>query len=907
MSENERPPQPEQLEISQKMRSRLEAAVAAGGPKAEEAKELLGQTVVREENKPEVPKVLEGKKEEVGGTAEILERLHRPSVKDEAARLEQARAGRQTDEAVLEEQPPVTPEKKLEIEVYKPKPNLVVAPAVRVDQNGVVEGEARYLPEEDDKEKEKREQFNNDLDLVLDRPKPEKEAEIKEAKARLRVRGVRLANGLNLDKKEDRKAYVDRKREIMRIVKEVRAGKTLNGDDQEVLRNVKINPKELVENKKEPDVLHVDVDEEEPDLPKGEKKTAKVDDKAEKARGKLDLFLGMEPGKNRDEMLRAWLKQNPDASVEDTKLAVEALGKVEKKVAGKEMVPTDPMEYRKFMRETMKLVIDRADNAGDLNPNAIEAKLKAEISGRTGQLVVEVFPNALGKEVRDAVEAEIRARSNLRVLQLREDAYKGYDKSAALAKYINDNKGSETNSADPSFVAVETYKWLKNINNLGDPEGTTTQKVDKALSLLLRLGEENPMFSADEADFVGFGNIYDPKYDTERKMTALGLIARECGEDAKDLAYQLFQAFKEEGNYNKDHYMFVLFQFSQARKNAADSGSPVGSRRLYVDKMIDPADGQEKTVAQVAGGHEREIPCLARSPLRAQAKYGEEPAPTPAEPNKRKDLKRPDLNFRRAVDGNFLQNLDYSNIKNLPDRETFSEIKNAVKVKTAIEDIGKLGESDKSSVVGNAEKALKEIRNSGQELVESQVVGSQEISQGWLDFQLEREVENVLWEVSIRNPMNISNLSSQSRQKPNFLLPSGLADLFSKVGLETGKKGYRIINNQQHFSWLRAKFRETIDDTYRVFENEDVNNGGMTLEKGDKELIKKQELYLENKKLPTIPGEGIVDVATGVHRAAQVVTAPFDRFNSAAAGIIPDKKGKGPLHEAKKWMKKPWF
>jgi hypothetical protein len=612
----------------------------------------------------------------------------------------------------------------------------------------------------------------------------------------------------------------------------------------------------------------------------------------------LDRYLKMNAGPNRDALIRE-LMTRQDINDDLFDRMTHALSGGETKRAEALVIPKEPIEYKKFMRTRIRKIIEDASSEhlslegvlGNLK-NGVTAEMGFDPSRVGG---INLFPRELGNTIEVEIKEEIRARVNLRSLELKEDEYKGADKNAMLLKYINDSKGSETNQANPSFVAFETYQWLKNIDSLDDPEGTTTAKVDKAMSLLLKLGQDDPRFySAEEADFVGFGNIYDPKYDQNRKKEALGLVARECGEDARNLSLQLFKAFKEEGNYNKDHYLFVLFQFADARKNAALGGNPIGSRRVY---MVEDPNHPGKTIfrADAPNGHEKEIPCLAKSPLRAQAKYGE---------SNGKDLKIPNLHFERALNARFLNDLNEPNVKNLPDREMFTEVKNAIKVKTSIEEIGKLGESDKSTAIASAEKSLKEIRNSGQELVDSQAV-----TQEWMDYQLYREVLDATWEMSVYNPMNVTNLSSQSRQKPNFLLPSGLSEFFAKVGQETGKRGYRIIGDQQHFGYLRSVFQKLIIDSYNKIENEDPNRGGMALKEGDKKILAEQKQYLYGKKLPVKPGNSVLDVPGAIPTAAKTLSAPMDSLMSGVADKIPEElvNKSSAARSVKSFLKKPNF
>lgn len=598
----------------------------------------------------------------------------------------------------------------------------------------------------------------------------------------------------------------------------------------------------------------------------------------------LDRILEMPRGMDQKALLQGWLVQN-GSTVDENQLgrAMRALGAGEIK---RLEVPTEPMEFRRFIRERVREVVRLATNENQLSINAVEQSLMADLSRAMGLdptkgFRVELFPHELGvhlAETRQLVEKEIQARANLRILQIKEEIYLAGDKKQSQARYIAEMAGSEGNPASPSVISIETYRWLKGLDSLGDHDGATTEKVDKALSVFLKLGEEHPDFSDPEiSEFAEFRNgeknVYDPDYVPARRDEAFDLIAKKFGGDAMTLARQLFQAYKEEGNYNKNHYLFSLYRFSDARKESTNSVNPtyIGSRRIYMPGQEEMIDGHIKT-------HGDEISHLALSPLRVQAKIGETVDG--------KDIKEPGIYLGRALEGKFLHETELVNpkwVKKVPEMEAYAAIKFGVKVKTAIEGVGTLGdEPDKAGAIPKAKGFLTEMRTNGQLLVASKVLSQEE-----LDEQIYWEARNVLWELSILNPINSRGMAQQNRQRPRFLTPSGLAQLMVDFGDKAGATDFDIINDLSRYTDIRTRVQRLIQATFDVFDNENTNKGGIPKREGDEKLIAEQKLYLENKKLPEKPGESIKDVATGVAGAIKFVTRPQNAINEKLVESVP--------------------
>ncbi len=511
-------------------------------------------------------------------------------------------------------------------------------------------------------------------------------------------------------------------------------------------------------------------------------------------------------------------------------------------------MPTEPEKYRKFIRKMLVEVIQNETETGKLNFNQIETSIKTLVrerlmgsspsEGNYGYL--ELYPEALGdhrEELRELIKEEVEARANLRKLQINEERYKQGNKKNSLTNYLRDMEGSEGSFANPSNISIETYRWLKNLDSLGDPD-LTTGKVDKALMVLLKLGEQNPDFSDPEMSSftqfrTGSKNIYDPSYGEDSKKRALDEVASRYGNDAFNIAYQIFQAYKEEGNYNPDHYLYGLFQFAQARKGSYAGGTPTGSIRVYSEQSSD-------------GGHETQIPFLALSPLRAQQKISETMDPVSGEP---KDVKEPFFLYKKALQGLFLRSFTPSTIKNTPEREAYATVKEAVTVKTAIENIGILGTlANKGDQIPEAVKHLITLRKSGQELVDKKVFTQEE----W-DKQMLIETKNAIWELSINYPTN-KDLRNQSLAKPYFLLPSKLIELFVKLGDLTGNRELRIIQNESDYSVLREYVTKMMKTTYDRIKDQGVKGGKIPWHKEDDEILKNEKKKVYNAELPRTLG-----------------------------------------------------
>lgn len=758
----------------------------------------------------------------------------------------------------------------------------VAAPEATPDVVPVVPIKVEAVPAAENKEEseefQRKKRITEDLELVLkpvdrnvdDTTRRENNTLVWKGIRRLESEGLVVNDYLRKDinpgekNTEDNKILGKRKKILLEIVRRLKEGNTLNdtdlidGDNGLILTEKGIA--EMV-NLSEKDVLKNG----ERVAPRAERQPVPIKEEGERnGAGRADKASWQIEIERIDEIInnptlqeslrRSWIERHLANSNIPHEVMQTELGKIENKqgegrVERREM-PTEPEKYRKFIRNVLVDVIQNETNTSRLDFNQIETSIKSLVrerlmgsspsEGNSGSF--ELYPEALGDrltELKELIKKEIEARANLRKLQLNEEKYK-QGGGGSLASYLREMGGTDENLASPLNISMDTYQWLINLDSLGDPD-LTTEKVDKALMVLLKLGERNPDFSDPEMEIfrqfrTGSKNIYDPNYGEDNKKRALDTIANHYGKDAFNIAYQIFQAYKEEGNYNPDHYLNILFQFAQARKGLYAGGSPAGSIRVYSEQTTD-------------GGYETQIPFLALSPLRAQ-QIRQTMDPVSGEP---KDVKEPFFLYNRALQGLFLRSFTPSTIKNTPEKEAFATVKEANKVRLAIvEGIGKLGTlANKGDQIPEAVKHLITLRNSGQELVDKKVFTQEE----W-DKQMLIEAKNAIWELSINYPTN-KDLGNQSLAKPFFLLPSKLNELFVRLGDLTGKKELRIIQNGSDYLKLRSYVIKMVETTYNRIKEPGVVGGKIPWHKGDDEILKSEKYYAEKAKLPDTLGGSV--------------------------------------------------
>lgn len=530
---------------------------------------------------------------------------------------------------------------------------------------------------------------------------------------------------------------------------------------------------------------------------------------------------------------------------------------------GRVEILTDEKKLKLFLRERARDIIRTTSSDDLLTLNNIRDKI---ISGLgfdpktfTPVNLFERLPVDRRDGFRSEFEEEVLARCTLRAAELKEWSYKAMaDKGAAVNRYMNDMKGSESGGASAAVLDRDTFLWLKNLKNEGD--GLTREAVDRAFSMFVMLGERDPDFSAtwarpfekyrpkkrkaDGTESWGT-NYYDPSYDRGMKANAVGEIESTFGKDATSLAWQMFQAFKEEGNYNWQHYLSRDFTFAASRHSLATLLTPpvyIGSRRVYETKT---------------GTYKDELERVALSALRVKTKVGEDSDPTLDDPTKTKDRFEANIYLGRARKGAFLRESpfeDQNMVKDgrLPQQLSFNTVKDGEKFRTAIVAIGELGkDADKSPKIGAVISALSDLRNNGQSLVEAGV-----IIQGDLDRQIKNECKNAIWELSVENPANTVDLGTQTKAKPSFLPPSGLNTLFEKMGGSvSGGANMRYVGTDSDYYDLSEYMKQIRDRTWKLMRSERLIRSDS--EDSDVGLLKK-EGGVANLVLPVVRGRRVM-------------------------------------------------
>lgn len=551
---------------------------------------------------------------------------------------------------------------------------------------------------------------------------------------------------------------------------------------------------------------------------------------------------------------------------------------------GRTEIPADEKKLKLFLRERAREIIRTTSNDDALSLNNVRDKIISSLGFDPKTFTpVDLFarlPFDRRDDVRGEFEAEIFARCMLRSAELKEQSYKAMaDKGAAVNRYMNDMKGSESGGASAAVLDRDTFLWLKNLKDEGD--GLKRENIDSALAIFVMLGEREPDFSdawakpfekfrpkkinTDGVESWGT-NYYDPSYQRSLKAEAISKIEFTFGKDATSLAWQMFQAFKEEGNYNWQHYLSRDFTFAASRHSLATLLTPpvyIGSRRVYETKT---------------GTYKDELERVALSALRVKTKVGEDPDPTPDDSTKTKDRLETNVYLERARRGTFLEGSpfeDQNMIKEgrMPQQLSYNTVKDGEKFRAAIVTVGELGkEADKGSKIGPAIGALSDLRTLGQSLVEVGVMTQEE-----LDKQIEVEARNVIWELGIESPTNVQDLAVQVRGKQNFLTPSALNNLFQAMGGRT-KEGYFLIGSNEAYQRLKGVTLRVRSRSWEIFEDLEGEEDAMA----DKEKHAKDFVELPNDR-----GNPLVDQIGKVNAfMTKKIAGPASKVISPLADIL---------------------
>lgn len=506
------------------------------------------------------------------------------------------------------------------------------------------------------------------------------------------------------------------------------------------------------------------------------------------------------------------------------------------------VLPEDEDKLRLFLRKKIREVVRLTETQDDLTKETVIRKLVSGLGFDPKTFrPIDLYPEGLGDrrdEVRESIEREIEARCLLRIAELQEQGYKQMaDKGKAVERYIAEVKGSEANPAKAVFLSRDVYVWLKGLEDLGDR--LTAEGVDRAFQLMVLMGENDiRLLSPELFAFEKFikvvpngmdpskedskKNLYDPSYPDDLRKEFFVKVDEMCGKDARNLAWQLFQAFKEEGNYNWQHYMSRLFTFGKSRHAVTKLSPPVytGSRRVYMKEERETFSDEyyDENGKRKRQDYSHQLARLALSPLRVRVKTGNVEVEEEGE-KKNKDVKEREVLLDRARRGRLLAETRFESVSwmtDLPQQSAFLTIDKGNELRQKIVDIGKLGEAeDKGAKVGEAVGLLSDVRRLGMAMAMGDDVsgGLGVFTTEELDRQVVLEARNIVWEMSVDNPDNIADINLQEKTKPRFLTPSHFNALFERFGGYTAGMN-RIIGSDEEYMGLGSYVQRLRKYTY---------------------------------------------------------------------------------------------
>lgn len=491
----------------------------------------------------------------------------------------------------------------------------------------------------------------------------------------------------------------------------------------------------------------------------------------------LDRFLAVPIRDLRIELIKGWMLRNGGTATQrqwlTAQAALEAPATVAAdtaEVARRVEIPRTERELRLFLRkEAIKaLELHKGDGAtaGD-----ILDKIRLNLPGYSEEekKAMVLFPPEIEgiDKIRKEILEELDARCELHNAQTREvNTYQGMKQSAAADQYVKD-----FDSGNAREISNKTFDWLKRVFDRGD--GLSAGKIDEAFSVLVWAGEgEAPAgFEATLApfrEFIGVANaegkvlnLYNGNYPTEAYDAFFDKLSAVYGSDAANLAWQMFQGLRLEGDYKPQHYLYGLTHPGENRDFLATALEVVvGSARILRDDEADHHSFKD------------EIERLVQLPLKARAK--DEQAG---------NAKVDGLLMQRTNQGRFLRGTNFRARGMLSiERISVGAVKKGNAITSAWVEIGKLGDktSDKAGKVDGAVAQLVAIASAFNDLLD---LGAVEMAA--VQKQLSIEAQNILWELSVRNEINM--VPGQKKESVKFLLPSGInrmMDLISAATLE---------------------------------------------------------------------------------------------------------------------------
>ena len=626
------------------------------------------------------------------------------------------------------------------------------------------------------------------------------------------------------------------------------------------------------------------------------------------ARNQLEVYLSMPPGESRNRVMEGFLARRGDKlNVDDLKRAAQSF--VEEvptatRIAAPPASPTsgeplktgmadreklkDPDSLMLYMRQKAIEFIEDASEA-KLNYATVEAEIKLGLGwNRDTMAKIDLFDqlSAEKKEkVKELVKVEINARCELKVAQLKDKSLRKPEVEKAEAR--------KQTVAGAGEIDRDTHRWLASVADLGERGGITAEKVDQAFSVLVLLGEGFPDPPKPwMRDFVSFvkapdrkdprktKGFWDPAYPVETKEGVFVLLREKFGPDAANVAHQLFDAYKLEGKYNWDHYLNGLYSYAATRSVLTVLEKPVylGSQRKYKDpEFVEKRtslqrglfEARSRNVPDEIGdieqqmkalGYGAEIQRLGMSPLdvKASDKYIDDPKI----PGAKKGNEELGLYMEKVKEGMFLRGTSWTDnvlVAYLPQEISVVIVKAGDKFSAAVASIGGLGaEGDRKTRVDAAVKSVSEMRSAGINLVATGTNTPEEI-----DKQINEEVLNILWELSLYNDFNLDMVEG----KPNFLLETQLNDLFVKLGGIVD--GVPIIGSDDQY----VKIRELIEGIKKRTWKRAEGWLGDDRERQE-EALKHIDLPRERQRGARPKPKGIVEAI--LVPLSKVVTAPLE-------------------------------
>ena len=419
----------------------------------------------------------------------------------------------------------------------------------------------------------------------------------------------------------------------------------------------------------------------------------------------------------------------------------------------------------------------------------------------------------------------------------------------------------------------------------------TADGIDKLRSALETVPLHDELFDLvktaveNGASLYAKGNAFTLESITEA-------IGDHLGHDATNLAWQLFEGLRCEALYFSGHYLGGLTLYAQSRNFLAlvfDSwgGSKHGkiavfnkdgvwtdsegkrgltSKEINIPPGIELAPGgnpPEGTVAPMKKAFLDELKSVAPAPLSQNIKYGA--------------VEDKPILLEWARSGEFLQR--FPDIKGAfgassIEAATSSAIKAGYDFKEEVKKLGGIYEQpDKAGQVDEVMRILTTIKKKGRTLVLAQKA----FGQAEFKTQMDRLIDDALWELGVNNIFNISG--SQTVDKPRFLKPSGYNRLFEKFAV-IPSSGIPLIETDTDLNKLKGKVeglrRESMEFLTELSTNSDEDDKITGFEWHQTKYI----------RLPDKRGGAVVDELGAVNKAIGKITRPVSRVTTPIENLF---------------------